>query len=622
MALGNVSTSTLPSPSKGAQNYTPPAVPDATVALFTAIIIAGLIASFVIWRALSTLFRPSESPREHLLGPIWLGYRPPDRLDSVSSLTSKLSLSFTSEEESSLPANSEKGCSHDIHHHHPTVVVLPRINTRPGGGGGGGGGGKPESASILFRLRNAISSGLTRRVNNRLSVAQVLVMIAYSAGILTSLNFRCQIFSRSIRGGWIVAAQIPFLYAFAMKNNVLGYLTGFGYEKLQYIHRMVGRWMFVAAMLHAFGYIFRWSVANTWHEKISLDFVRWGLVTFTTLSLQGLLSIRSIRRVAYRFFYVTHVMGSVIFLVALSKHAPASRPYVLTAVVLYGVDRLTRLLKTRVTTANIRVVPELELTCIEIPTINQGWRAGQHVRLRVLSTGMGLWGALDAHPFTISSIPGSKQGLVIVCKKVGPWTSKLFSIANQSSYGERGLMTNKTVRVMVEGPYGGTGYSVISKHSAVMLIVGGSGVTFALSAILDIMRHEENCGVQVIHVVWCVPTSASISPLMALFRYLVAKSTSTNISTRVRIFYTRGPMPPSNWSDVPPEISIAPGRPQLGIAVDRFVVASTKSRREKSNGVFIGVCGPGSLGKDVSEVIRTLDVSCKNAVGGIHLHEE
>lgn len=64
--------------------------------------------------------------------------------------------------------------------------------------------------------------------------------------------------------------------------------------------------------------VFRWSVANTWHEKISLDFVRWGLVTFTTLSLQGLLSIRSIRRVAYRFFYVTHVMGSVIFLVAVS----------------------------------------------------------------------------------------------------------------------------------------------------------------------------------------------------------------------------------------------------------------------------------------------------------------
>lgn len=81
-------------------------------------------------------------------------------------------------------------------------------------------------------------------------------------------------------------------------------------------------------------------------------------------------------------------------------------------------------------------------------------------------------------------------------------------------------------------------------------------------------------------------------------------------------------MPFSNCSYVPPEITIAPGRPQLGIAVDRFIVASTKSRREKSNGIFIGVCGPGTLGKDVSKVVRILDVSCKNAVGGIYLHEE
>jgi len=63
---------------------------------------------------------------------------------------------------------------------------------------------------------------------------------------------------------------------------------------------------------------------------------------------------------------------------------------------------------------------------------------------------------------------------------------------------------------------GGTGYSVISKHSAVMLIVGGSGVTFALSTILDIMQREENCGVQVIHVVWCVPTSGTISSVLVV----------------------------------------------------------------------------------------------------------
>lgn len=91
---------------------------------------------------------------------------------------------------------------------------------------------------------------------------------------------------------------------------------------------------------------------------------------------------------------------------------------------------------------------------MEIPTINEGWRAGQHVRLRILSSGMGLWGALEAHPFTISTIPGTNQGLVIICKKVGPWTSKLYDTANSSVRGEQGGAIDKSVRVMVEGPYG------------------------------------------------------------------------------------------------------------------------------------------------------------------------
>lgn len=64
--------------------------------------------------------------------------------------------------------------------------------------------------------------------------------------------------------------------------------------------------------------VFKWSILKTWPEKITLDFVRWGLVTFTSLSLLWLLSIQPVRQVAHRFFYATHVVGSVIFLVAVS----------------------------------------------------------------------------------------------------------------------------------------------------------------------------------------------------------------------------------------------------------------------------------------------------------------
>ncbi|KAL4063462.1 hypothetical protein J3A83DRAFT_1335481 [Scleroderma citrinum] len=544
----------------------------------------------------------------------WLGYRPLVHLDRVSDSASKLSFTL---EELSQHATSENGIPPDVlripyQKHEDAISSQVSINKCSPGG---------EPPSMFFLLRNIISSVLSRRVNDRLSVTQVLIIVAYSAGILVALNFRGQVFSHLSRGGWIAASQVPFVYAFATKNNLVGCLAGFGYEKLNYLHRLVGRCMFIAALLHVFTHISKWSLENTLSERFSLNFVRWGLVAFTALSLQWLLSIRPIRFVVYRFFCATHVIGSAVFLVALSKHAPVSRPYVLAAIVLYGIDHIVRLLKTRVTTANSRVVPELGLTFVEIPTINKGWRAGQHVRLRVPSTGMGLWGALEAHPFTISNVPGTEQGLVIVCKKVGPWTNKLFSIANSSIPGERDLVTGKAVRVVVEGPYGGIGYSDISKHSAVMLIVGGSGVTFALSAILETMQRRENSSVQVIHFVWCVPTPVSISPLITLFRSLAAKNANTNIRLRIRIFYTRAPTILPNWPDMPLEISITPGRPQMKGVVNRCMVDTTRSCSKK-NGLFIGVCGPGDLGKNVAEVVRTLDANCKNAVGGVHLHEE
>ena len=70
-------------------------------------------------------------------------------------------------------------------------------------------------------------------------------------------------------------------------------------------------------------------------------------------------------------------------------HKPPMPPYIFTCVALYAFDHLCRLIKSRLAIARIRPLPELDLTRVEIPTINAGWRAGQHVRLRVVSAKMG-----------------------------------------------------------------------------------------------------------------------------------------------------------------------------------------------------------------------------------------
>jgi len=135
-------------------------------------------------------------------------------------------------------------------------------------------------------------------------------------------------------------------------------------------------------------------------------------------------------------------------------HQAVIVPYVFAAVVLYGIDHIVRLVKLRICTARIRALPQLSTTRIEVSKLNAGWRAGQHVRLRVLSSGIGWFGWTENHPFTIASVSKTEEGLVLMCKSGGTWTRRLYQMAIASGYGEGGKGTGGNVRVMIEGPYG------------------------------------------------------------------------------------------------------------------------------------------------------------------------
>ena len=99
------------------------------------------------------------------------------------------------------------------------------------------------------------------------------------------------------------------------------------------------------------------------------------------------------------------------------------------ALVIYALDHVFRVVKTRVGWAWCTPVPALGVTRVEVKGIRSGWRAGQHVRIRVLTTqfggggrsgsgsgggdsgGSGGWwrGWSVAHPFTIVNASGNKK---------------------------------------------------------------------------------------------------------------------------------------------------------------------------------------------------------------------
>ncbi|KAI6044553.1 ferric reductase like transmembrane component-domain-containing protein, partial [Pisolithus marmoratus] len=585
---------------------------DMTLAYHLDIVIAIVILLFALFnvpRAIARFVNSSERFRGYLLR-----YVPLRHKSRINLNTNSIYLHSDAEKSVMNLDDSSEGC-------HTTFKALPALPTqllRNTASGTPFGGRQPVHMPMLSSLVHPVTSILSYPVHEGYTVGHVLLMAGYAAMVFYCGFYKSNPFTDPLRAGWVVTSQIPFVYIFATKNNVVGALVGVGYEKLNYLHRLIGRLVVVGTNVHALGYVYKWSLAGQLSTELAQPYIRWGLVGLVCIDLLGIGSTQFVRSKSYNLFIITHAIGLFVFLFAVCYHRPACIPYVAAACAFYGLDHLIRLVKTRITTATLRPIPELGLTRVEIPSLNSGWRAGQHIRLRVLSTGMGFLGLTEVHPFTIANVEKTEEGMVLMCKKAGRWTTKMYELSATAKYGEQGREVGKNVRVMVEGPYGGVGNTVMSSYSGALFVIGGSGITFALSAVQELVRSENDSNVRVIDIVWSIPDVASLAPMIPLFASFIEQSTFARI--RVSVFYTRASKGSFQGIYLPPGMTLAPGRPKTAKFLDD-VVASTQSGGG-ATGVFVGVCGPLALARDVAGVVRSFDVYRKRMVGGIELHEE
>lgn len=124
---------------------------------------------------------------------------------------------------------------------------------------------------------------------------------------------------------------------------------------------------------------------------------------------------------------------------------------------IYLLDLILRVVQSHYVSANLEYIPELRATRVVVPSLHSGWRAGQHIRLSVLSSGMGFKQAVESHPFTIASTSEDEEGLVLYCREIGDWTRSLAKIARgrpSAATKEAGRGAGQTVNVLVQGPYG------------------------------------------------------------------------------------------------------------------------------------------------------------------------
>jgi hypothetical protein len=236
----------------------------------------------------------------------------------------------------------------------------------------------------------------------------------------------------AFRAAWITITQVPLVFFLSTKRGLLNIVCQISYDKINWLHRWVGRMIIVSATTHVA--IMKSSISMSdillSHDK-GTTVVRYGISSYFLLVWIAVSSMLPLRRLSYRAFYLNHWVSTLGFLMVVLQHVPRhATTSIYIAFAFLAVDKIltlasflkinisVRALKPRlakfrrapgramlITGYPIEILEPHNLsissdivestTAIRICNVPMTWRPGQHIRLYLPALG-----AFETHPFT------------------------------------------------------------------------------------------------------------------------------------------------------------------------------------------------------------------------------
>ncbi|WWC71328.1 uncharacterized protein I206_105282 [Kwoniella pini CBS 10737] len=365
------------------------------------------------------------------------------------------------------------------------------------------------------------------------------------------------------QAAWLAVAQVPMIIALAGKNNLISFLTGIPYDRLNYIHRASAKLCLLGVWIHAGGH---WRLTHGWNAEIwSKTISKWGFTGTFAITLLSVLSLPYFRRKLFEFFLVMHIVLVALMLAAFVMHWRAMDVWIYPGAALWAADRIIRVLRLILlnklwirpslsaseipSKATISLLtPSTLLVRFTSPSEHLNWSAGHH--FYVVMPGMSRlpW---EAHPFTASTIPskpgqGTEAGELAFIVRVRDGFTKRMKDKIDEQKKEKGLSIDDTLDVevtaAVEGPYGQK--SDMSGYEGVLMFSGGSGISFAVSNLLQILREikEGRSRVKFISIVWMVKSRLHLEWITPLLRDHV-NDLPPDLSINIHVHVTRHLLP-------------------------------------------------------------------------------
>ena len=288
----------------------------------------------------------------------------------------------------------------------------------------------------------------------------------------------------------LAVANICVTIFLSLKNNPLGWLTGWTYERLNVFHRIVGYLALAMTTIHGATYAAYFLYEGNAARLRVVDEI-YGMVAGGAMLILVSVAVVLPRRY-YEAFYILHISFFVVAIVFIGRHQPETSKNIVFATVagagIWVLDRMVRGIRVLVysysNTATLYPLPDGGTRIVlRKPPISP--KPGQHCfvwipRIR----------AIEMHPFTIVSL----DPLEFVLSSNAGFTRDVHDYAVKYP-GAR-------LRASIDGPYGNCVNPMT--YDTVVMIAGGSGASYPLSLALDMERRAGADARQRIVFVWIV----------------------------------------------------------------------------------------------------------------------
>ncbi|WWC62309.1 uncharacterized protein I303_104905 [Kwoniella dejecticola CBS 10117] len=349
------------------------------------------------------------------------------------------------------------------------------------------------------------------------------------------------------RFGIMSFSQLPIILLLVSKNNPISSLTGITYQKLNYLHRASSR----VCLLTSWGHAILWT-PRVWAARDFRQYLLCGIAALFGFTMLWVTSFRFVRRMAYEFFLASHIIFTIMYLVGAWFHWRWLGQWVIPAMVIWVFDRLLRFAQVIYqnnfhnprnwsSSGDCRIeLLDHDVMRITIRRENFHWKAGQHAFISAPSiSGM----PHESHPFSIANIPTESANEAYFLVRVHTGFTKRLRTALASDL-------NTDIPLYIEGPYG---YAhSLDSYSTVLLLAGGTGVTFVCGHFLQILQNARkgNSAVRKVHLVWHIRHAEDIEWIAPLLNEGVHDAPE-NIDTQIDIYVTKSHSSDEPW---PPEL--------------------------------------------------------------------